>query len=216
MTVLRYIQNTTSRYKTFAANRLAVIHDLTDVAEWHFIEGKINPADLASRGFMPSENNKLTTWLSGPLFLQTREYPTLTIPDGSLPLEDVEAQERVMIAAQTHHFLDSIVERCGSWSKLKETTRQVLRFVHLRAKRPITTLSEEAIIFKRIQETYFNDDYPRLKNDKQISTGSKLAQLNPFIDTEGIIRLRGRIANSKLQPDMRTPILLPKNHRVTK
>ena len=123
MTVLRYIQNTTSRYKTFVANRLATIHDLTDVAQWHFVEGKINPADLASRGFMPSEKEKLTTWLSGPPFLQTCEYPTSTPSDHPLQLEELESKESVMIATETHHFLDSIVERCGSWNKVKETTR---------------------------------------------------------------------------------------------
>ena len=216
MTVLRYIQNTSSRYKTFVANRLATIHDLTDVAQWHFVEGRINPADLASRGFMPSENDKLTTWLSGPPFLQTCEYPTSAPSDHPLQLEEVESKESVMIAAETHHFLDSFVERCGNWNKVKETTRLILRFVKLIAKRSDKTTNEESFILKRIQETCFDDDYARLKNNKQISTASKLAQLNPFLDPEGVIRVRGRIASSKLQQEIRTPILLPRKQKVTK
>ena len=215
MTVLRYIQNTTSRYKTFVANRIAIIHDLTDVEQWHFIEGKINPADLALRGFMPSKNDKFTTWLTGPSFLQTSKYPETCLPEPQL-LPDLEHANHVMITAQTTHFVDSIVERCGNWSKIKETTRQVLQFINLIAKRPVTTLSVESIILKRTQEASFNDDYLQLKNDKQISAASKLAQLNSFLDTEGVIRLRGRISSSKLQPEMKTPILLPRNHRVTK
>ena len=152
------------------------------------VEGKINPADLASRGFMPSENDKLTTWLSGPPFLQTCEYPTSTPPDHPLQFEELESKESVMIAAETHHFLDSIVERCGSWNKVKETTRLVLRFVKLIAKRSDETTNEESIILKRIHEITFQDDYSRLQNDKQISAASKLAQLNPFLDPEGVIR----------------------------
>ena len=62
----------------------------------------------------------------------------------------------------------------------------------------------------------FRSDYARLKNNKQLSGASKLAQLNPFLDPEGVIRVRGRIASSKLQQEIRTPILLPRKDKVTK
>ena len=41
MTVLQYIRNTTSRYKTFVANRLAVIQELTSITDWRHIEGRL-------------------------------------------------------------------------------------------------------------------------------------------------------------------------------
>ena len=44
---------------------------------------------------------------------------------------------------------------------------------------------------------------------------SKLSQLCPFIDEEEILRVRGWIENSHLPQNMKTPILLPQNHRVT-
>ena len=71
MTVLRYLRNTKSRFKTFVANRIAVIQDLTNVDDWRHIPGELNPADLASRGFMPSEPEKLLVWHEGPAFLKT-------------------------------------------------------------------------------------------------------------------------------------------------
>ena len=77
-------------------------------------------------------------------------------------------------------------------------------------------VDEESVIVRRIQEASFDEDYERLKKGKQISAASKLVQLNPFIDKKGVIRIRGRIANSKLHSEVRTPILLPRNHRVTK
>ena len=200
MTVLRYIQNTTSRYKTFVANRLGTIHDLTDVAQWHFIEGTINPADLASRGFMPSEKNKLKTWLSGPTFLQTSKYPDSTSLEHPSALQDTEDHDLVMTTAEKHQFLDSILERCGSWNKVKESTRLVLRFVEIIARRPVE-VDEESIIVRRIQEASFDEDYARLKKGKEISAASKLVQLNPFVDEKGVIRIRGRIANSKLHSE---------------
>ena len=75
MTVLQYIRNTTSRSKTFVANRLAVIQELTSIDDWRHIEGRLNPAALASRGFMPSDNGLMQDWLEGAFFLRTDHYP---------------------------------------------------------------------------------------------------------------------------------------------
>ena len=50
MTVLRYIGNTSTRFYTFVANRLAVINEGSQPDQWRYISTKLNPADLASRG----------------------------------------------------------------------------------------------------------------------------------------------------------------------
>ena len=88
MTVLRYLRNTKSRFKTFVANRIAVIQDLTNVDDWRHIPGELNPADLASRGFMPSEPEKLRVWHEGPAFLKTSQYPE------EVQAPDVERRKR--------------------------------------------------------------------------------------------------------------------------
>ena len=67
---------------------------------------------------MLSENSKLTTWFLGPSFLHTNKYQISTIPDGQLHIEDLETQDRVIITAETPHFVDSIVERYGHWNQL--------------------------------------------------------------------------------------------------
>ena len=76
MTVLGYIRKKTARYKTIVANKIATIHDLTQVSDWHHIDGKLNPADIASRGIMPTDDVKLREWLKGSSFLLTDQYPT--------------------------------------------------------------------------------------------------------------------------------------------
>lgn len=50
LTVLKYIANTTARFKTYVANRVSVIHTLSKAAQWRHIGTKLNPADAASRG----------------------------------------------------------------------------------------------------------------------------------------------------------------------
>ena len=63
--VLMYIANEHSRYKTFVANRVATIRDATKLSQWNYINSKSNPADDATRG---QNANKFINrrWLSGP------------------------------------------------------------------------------------------------------------------------------------------------------
>ncbi|XP_028415393.1 uncharacterized protein LOC114538415 [Dendronephthya gigantea] len=48
--VLRYIENTTKRFQTFVANRIATIHDASTPKQWNYVDTRSNPADDASRG----------------------------------------------------------------------------------------------------------------------------------------------------------------------
>ncbi|XP_070547394.1 uncharacterized protein [Ptychodera flava] len=49
-TVLRYINNDTTRFHTFVANRIAVIRGGSDPANWRYLNTSENPADECSRG----------------------------------------------------------------------------------------------------------------------------------------------------------------------
>ncbi|XP_035997578.1 uncharacterized protein LOC118564254 [Fundulus heteroclitus] len=72
-TVLQYIANTTTRFKTYVANRVSIIRDLTKVTQWRYISSKLNPADPASRGMKIGSFLKSSTWISGPEFLTKPE-----------------------------------------------------------------------------------------------------------------------------------------------
>ena len=45
--------------------------------QWRFVPGKLNPADLVTRGAGKQEANKNTVWLNGPEFLASNpeEWP---------------------------------------------------------------------------------------------------------------------------------------------
>ncbi|GJQ88544.1 hypothetical protein Trydic_g3631 [Trypoxylus dichotomus] len=64
-------------FKTFVANRIAEIQELTNVADWHHIGTKENPADLLSRGTTSSTLMHTKLWWHGPKFLQcsTSNWP---------------------------------------------------------------------------------------------------------------------------------------------
>ena len=69
MIVLSYIKNLSRRFKTFVANRVSTIHQLTDIQNWHHIQSPDNPADIVSRGSSLNVFNK-EMWLNGPSFLK--------------------------------------------------------------------------------------------------------------------------------------------------
>ena len=62
------------------------------------------------------------------------------------------------------------------------------------------------------QKAYFHDEYVKLQNGKSISKNSKLFILDPFLDDENIMRVKGRLTNSSLPFETRHPIILPKSH----
>ncbi|CAH0727376.1 unnamed protein product, partial [Brenthis ino] len=66
--------------KTFVANRVAAIGELTDPKAWRYVPTSENPADLASRGVDPQEVNDSTIWWHGPMFLMQPEssWPILS------------------------------------------------------------------------------------------------------------------------------------------
>lgn len=49
-TVLKYIGNEHTRFKTYIANRVALIRDCTNPSQWRYVGSRDNPADDASRG----------------------------------------------------------------------------------------------------------------------------------------------------------------------
>lgn len=67
--VQAYIQNDARRFHTFVANRVQQIRERTVPEQWHYVDGKNNPADDASRGLSPKDLLHSSRWLQGPSFL---------------------------------------------------------------------------------------------------------------------------------------------------
>ncbi|GBM44825.1 hypothetical protein AVEN_189476-1 [Araneus ventricosus] len=72
--VLAWIQHEPWELKTFVANRIAAIQELTKKEQWFHVSSGNNPADALSRGLAPEKlcNNEL--WWTGPSFLQA-DFP---------------------------------------------------------------------------------------------------------------------------------------------
>ena len=67
--VLGYIRSTAMRYRTFVANRIAMIQSASSPDQWMHVDTAENPADISSRGCTPDQLPDHTLWFRGPKFL---------------------------------------------------------------------------------------------------------------------------------------------------
>ena len=72
-TVLQWL-NSTSKQPIFVANRVCEILEHTSVDEWNHVASSDNPADAGTRG-MSAEVLQSSSWLRGPDFLRTKQFP---------------------------------------------------------------------------------------------------------------------------------------------
>lgn len=79
--VLGYINIEARRFHVFVANRVQRIREITDPAQWYYIDTDQNPADHTSRGLKVADLMS-STWLTGPKFLWERE---IVIPKSTYP-----------------------------------------------------------------------------------------------------------------------------------
>lgn len=68
---------------------------------------------------------------------------------------------------------------------------------------------------KKVQEQEFESEISCLKENKQISSKSKIQNLNPYLDQFGNLRVAGRLQNAPISPEMKNPIILPQKSRLT-
>jgi hypothetical protein len=88
--VLYWIRGQSRRYKPFVSHRVAEIQSSTSPIQWRHVPGKMNPADLASRGAKLTEMIGESLWTTGPQFLQKEEesWPNQRIHESEEPSEE--------------------------------------------------------------------------------------------------------------------------------
>jgi len=152
LSVLGYIRNTSTRFKTFVHNRPAIIHALTEVSAWRHCPTEINVADIASRGLMPDQWETATTWISGPDFLKLPEpeWPSVVVPE--TPVEPAVQSASLLVALvscpDTASPIRDLLRKFSSFDKLVRSVAWMIRFrlyLRWRACGSLTPLSEAPV-----------------------------------------------------------------------
>ena len=221
MTVLGYISSVSKRFHRYVANRVSFIREHSNPESWNFVPGELNPADVASRGCGIEDliNNK--NWLSGPKFLvqDQSEWPSqkskINIPD-----DDPEINRSTVVTTRlqtnSEPAMGNVVElflSTSSWIAIKHRVAALIRIQKLIKSNAPYEVEEiqiaEVAIWKFLQYKYFHDTVKCLQAGKTLPKQDTLIKLRPFLDSEGILRVGGRISNAEMPVKIKHPILLP-------
>lgn len=224
---LAWIQKEPWHWKTFVQNRVTEIQALVPPDNWHFCPGKDNPADLLTRGVSAEVLTNSKTWLEGPGFLKEKLQTWPQSDDGEISesvKQDVEAEKRNDNVALTS-VVDKPnrtfeVERWSSWLKAIRVTAFVLKFIKILKRVPNSTThisfsdlcEAKTALIRDYQRSTYPDEYSVLAIGKQISRRSSISKLEPQMDSDGLMRIQGRLQGSLLGTDEKNPIIIPKGH----
>ena len=131
--VLKYIKNRTTRFRTFVANRVTEIAKASDEHQWSYVNTNDNPADMASRGVKVKAFLKKEMWVYGPPFLLGPQEEWPQNPDGldAISPKDSEVKSITVNAAQiTLEVVDpttNFIHYFSSWNQLKRAVAWMLR-----------------------------------------------------------------------------------------
>ncbi|XP_055916401.1 uncharacterized protein LOC129949150 [Eupeodes corollae] len=226
MIALAWIQASPAKWTTFVSNRVSEIQRLIQIDSWGHVATLHNPADLAIRGVFPAELESLDMWWNGPEFL-TRQWefdaPHQLIDNDTEEEKKDKSKVNVLSINITHG--DKILQAIHDSSRLLKLLRVVAtcrRFtIKCRPKLgpitgPINPKELDAahqIVVKAAQKEMFGDEIQQILGNAKIP--KNLLSLNAFLDSDGILRVGGRLANSLLSYDAQHPILLQSNHHFT-
>lgn len=208
--VLAWIATPPYKLKTFVANRVAQILEVSTPAWWRHVPTHLNPADPASRGLDPNAVADHPLWWTGPQFLLE---PEALWPCSNNPVEHSDAQLELRpthVSLITNQETSSLFSNVSSWSKLLVLAANIIKFVNLISKRTRITVTPEHLICRYIQLVCFASELQTLADNKPCV--KQLQRLSPFLDKNGLIRVGGRLKNSTLDYSQRHPILIPKKH----
>ena len=218
--VLYYLKNTSSRFKTFVANRVRYILENSTGCSWRHVPSDRNPADVASRGATCLQSQEMKLWLYGPEFLTQSEgkWPQCKVV---LPETDIGIDVRSVLTISTNPWYQSWFLRYSCWYKLLKAVAWMIRFKQylmiMTGKRIDGSLKVGDLTLQELRIA--TDNVLRLVQEdcfgSQIdSSGRKsLKCLNP-LQINGLICVGGRLQQSQCVTQ-RHPIIIPSKHHVT-
>lgn len=203
--VLGWLDRATSTLDVFVKNRVKEILSNTSGCGWRHCPGETNPADVLTRGVSLEALATDENWWRGPAWLSktSSEWPDLMhLEPQSNKTSGMEvATPTTLHAAGSRVHLTPLVDptRFGSLHKLLRVTAWILRFVYnvkCQTKQAGVLSAEEILAAERywiheVQTESFHEERGWLQEGQGSPLASKswIAQLHPFFDEHGILRV---------------------------
>ncbi|XP_011858077.1 PREDICTED: uncharacterized protein LOC105555662 [Vollenhovia emeryi] len=124
--VLGWLKMEPHTLKTFVANRVAKIQELTEEATWAHVPSDENPADLLSRGTTVADLRTNALWWNGPPWIREgdQQPKRMQVPETNLP----EIKTSAVALITTQSVVNSLLHRYSSFSKLCRIIAYCRRF----------------------------------------------------------------------------------------
>lgn len=226
--VLFWIRKTPKMFKTFVSNRVSEIQQVTSPSQWRYCPTNFNVADIPTRGRTVRELISTQTWWEGPQFLKEEEckWPARMQVD---QVQEVDLRP-MPITCLTNIMNDDFPLNPIKWSdkrQLIKRTAFVNRFItNCRENKDRRNFSKflnsdewikaEQLLIKVCQKESFSDEIKDLKTGSSVKRSSKILQMNPFLDSNGLMRSNSRLSKvAWLEDEVKYPVILPKHHAMT-
>lgn len=205
--VLSWIQNTNMRLNQFVAYRVSEIRSTTRINSWRYVNTDDNPADDGTKFFSRPALQFDSRWFQGPKFLYQ--------PESEWPQQATVAVHRTpepLIDITKYETWPRLLRAMAYAIRLKNTPTNKGRFLN---SDELKVAEDE--LYKLAQQQYYGNDYQRLQSNKPLDEESVLYRMSPYLNTSGIMRIRGRIDNcDHVEHETKRPIILPSKHHITK
>lgn len=229
--VLAWLKQHPSRWKTFVANRVTLVQTTVPSAIWRHVPTDQNPADCSSRGISGEQLARHGLWWKGPEWLiqSPDRWPQALIDD--VDCRDLETKIQVSTHSASQRIRWDLESKFSSWPKLIRVTAYILKFVNRCRKPSLSKVGDtsktnksltcgeiqqaKTIWLKQIQQDLFPNDINNLTSKNPVKKTSSLASLNPFLDSDGIMRVGGRLENSPHSYQAKHPVILKSHFLVT-
>lgn len=239
---LAWIKGDPNKWKTFVANRVSRINELSQQSHWHYINTKANPADLASRGVLPADLKESKLWWHGPSVLlnelncapekmETKHFET--------ELEKKKIKTTVLHTTVNNNIDMNIINKFSSFNRATRAIAYCRKYINeLRKRKTLKTilsgketikemcnkqfLSVEELdttkydVIRACQENYFGKEMQKLRNKECLPKDSRLKPLYPFIDQHNLLRMGGRLQHSEFTFNKKHPIIIPYGCEISK
>jgi len=211
--VVNWIRGDSSRWPQFVANRIQKIDSLVPKDCWNFVSGKQNPADCISRGAVSFD------FLRPPTNLD----PSVT-PEISLDSQNSNDNDNSTRIVCTNACPSPVINpsNYSSYKRLIRITCWIFRIFKRTFRTNDLSLTAEELQnaenfwIKSVQQEEFAPEIQALRRNESLPKNSKLFNLFPFLDDDGIMRCNRRLDLSDLDYDEKFPILLPKGGHYVK
>ncbi|GFS50982.1 integrase catalytic domain-containing protein [Trichonephila clavipes] len=194
--VISWIHRESRELKTFVANRVSKIHQLSSRDQWHHIASEQNPAYVLSRGLLPEE-------------LQPTQRDDF---DCGLRVSE-RTLETSLLSSKNFDFFNHLLDLSNNYFKIIHIVSYIYRFLHncrskVKKRGPLTTSEvndAETWLIKQDQSGINLSD-----------PSGNLKSLNIFQDDKGILRVGGRLEKASIPYSQKHPAILAKNSKLSK